>query len=228
MKIKSILRQLCPPALWSACASVRYRKFNIGSALHKRPHSQGLELYWDEKFAEMMETWGEGNVWNEIQLLLCNCRGRVLDIACGTGKTIKLLSRFPELELYGCDISDFLIQKAIDQGIPKEKLKVCDATRPHYKGDFFDYAYSIGSLEHFTDEGIQQAIFQCYRITKKASFHQVPVSRSGKDEGWMKTVQSFHNNSVDWWLSKFKLSYQYMCLTLSGKMRSLLANGLFV
>ncbi|MFM6267537.1 MAG: hypothetical protein ACKPFA_13720, partial [Dolichospermum sp.] len=31
--------------------------------------------------------------------------------------------------------------------------------------------------------------------------------RSGKDEGWMKTLQSFHNNSVDWWLDKFYSSY---------------------
>jgi hypothetical protein len=36
----------------------------------------------------------------------------------------------------------------------------------------------------------------------------IPVSRSGKDEGWIKTLQSYYNNSVDWWLKKYKSSYQ--------------------
>ena len=35
----------------------------------------------------------------------------------------------------------------------------------------------------------------------------VPVARSGRDEGWMKTIQSFHNNSVEWWLEKFRARF---------------------
>ncbi len=35
----------------------------------------------------------------------------------------------------------------------------------------------------------------------------LPISRSGHDEGWLKTFQSFHNNSVAWWVSKFRTAY---------------------
>ena len=35
----------------------------------------------------------------------------------------------------------------------------------------------------------------------------IPVSRSEKDEGWLKTYQSFHNNSVAWWLEKINSVY---------------------
>jgi hypothetical protein len=35
----------------------------------------------------------------------------------------------------------------------------------------------------------------------------VPVSRSGTDEGWMKTYQSFYNNSVEWWVAKYRASF---------------------
>lgn len=168
---------------------------------------QDLDLYWDPDYAQVLETWGEGNVWDEIQLLIVNCKGKVLDIACGTGRTIEILSRIREVELHGFDISDFLISKAVERGINKTRLSVCDATQMDFLDNMFDYAYSIGSLEHFTEEGISKFIAECCRVTKVNSFHMLPVSRSGKNEGWMKTIQSFHNNSVDWWLDKFMTSY---------------------
>lgn len=157
--------------------------------------------------SKSLEAWGAGNVWHEIIFLLANCRGRVLDIACGTGKTIQLNSQLAGIELHGCDISDFLIQKAIDRRIEASRLKVYDATKMGYADNSFDYSYSIGSLEHFTEEGIGKFISECYRVTRASSFHMVPVSRSGTDEGWMKTEQSFYNNSADWWLAKFKERY---------------------
>jgi ubiquinone/menaquinone biosynthesis C-methylase UbiE len=139
---------------------------------------------------------------------MVNSLGPVLDIACGTGKNIEILKKFPHIEVFGCDISDYLIQRAVDRGISPDRLKVCDATNLPYSADQFNYAYSIGSIEHFTEEGIVAFVRECHRVTKHSSFHMLPVSRSGQNEGWMKTVQSFHNNSVEWWLEKFKSSYK--------------------
>jgi len=170
------------------------------------PDEQDLDLYWDPAMAEKLENWGTKTVWKEIQLLMVNCSGDVLDIACGTGKTMQLVSKFP-VRVYGCDISDLLISKALEKGIPSESLKVCDATKMPYADNQFEYSYSIGSLEHFTDEGIQAFVKECYRITRKGSFHMLPVSRSQADEGWMKTNQSFFNNSVEWWVDKFGAAY---------------------
>lgn len=171
------------------------------------PDQQDLDVYWDPTMAALLETWGIGNAWNEIQLLLVNTRGTVLDIACGTGKVMTLLRPYPQLEVHGFDISDFLIQKAIDRGIPPEQLRVADATKTDYADDAFDYGYSIGSLEHFTDDGIRAFARETHRIIAKTSFHQIPTSRSGHDEGWIKMQQSYHNNSVDWWLARFHTAY---------------------
>ena len=52
------------------------------------PNNQDLNLYWDSKYAEVLDNWGKDNVWNEIQLLLSSLNGKVLDIACGTALTI--------------------------------------------------------------------------------------------------------------------------------------------
>ena len=157
--------------------------------------------------AETLENWGAGTVWHEVMFLLANCHGRVLDIACGTGKTIVLTSSLPKIEVHGCDISDMLIEKAREHGIDASRLKVCDATNMAYDDDAFAHSYSIGSLEHFTEDGILKFISECHRVTRRSSAHMIPVSRSGTDEGWMKTYQSFHNCSVGWWVKKFEKNF---------------------
>ena len=210
---KPIIRQLCPPFIFSFFLRFKNKLENLKSpTVYKNnitdPKKQDLDMYWDADYANILEEWGRDNVWNEIQMILSNCKGKVLDIACGTGITIKLLEKFSGIELYGFDISDLLIQKAVEKNIPKGRLKVADATKTNYSENEFDYSYSIGSLEHFTFDGIDKFIYESARYTKVGSFHMIPVSRSGKDEGWMKTTQSFFNNSEEWWMRKFKKQYQ--------------------
>lgn len=205
--LKSVVKQICPPILWNAAVSVLKKNKTKKKAKRNyadNPEKQDLDMYWDPEYAKILEEWGKDNTWNEIQMILVSCRGKVLDIACGTGITIKLLEKYPNLELHGFDISDLLIKKAIEKNIPQNRLKVADATKTDYADNEFDYSYSIGSLEHFTFEGIDDFVKESARFTKTASFHMIPVSRSGKDEGWMKTMQSFFNNSEEWWYAKFK------------------------
>lgn len=208
--MKTLAKQLAPPILWDALARLKDRARRGGSVARRPdapPDHQELDVYWTPAMAHSLEVWGEGNAWDEIQLLLANLRGTVLDIACGTGKTMELLGRFADLEVHGFDISDFLIQKANERGISGERLRVRDATRLDYDDRSFDYSYSIGSLEHFTEEGIDRFLAESRRVTRVSSFHQVPTSRSGRDEGWLTTVQSFHNNSVAWWLERYRRAF---------------------
>lgn len=208
--MSSIIKQLCPPVLWNYAGFLKsyLNSVSVKSPLNLDKDHQDLNMYWDEKMAKILDTWGEGNVWSEIQFLMASCNGKVLDIACGTGRVIEILSKFSNIEVYGIDISDFLIGKAIERGILADRLNVGNAISTNYPDNFFKYSYSIGSLEHFTDVGIDQFIAESYRITECISFHMIPVSKSGINEGWMKTYQSFYNNSTDWWMNKFILSYQ--------------------
>lgn len=215
--MKEVIRQICPPILWKSLSGTRQilNKKNIpsdNSILPKisieNPDCQELEIYWNETMSEALETWGEGTVWHELKFLMMGLEGKVLDIACGTGKNIDDLKGLSSLDLYGCDISDFLIEKAIKRGISPLKLKVCDATMTGFEDNFFDYSYSIGSFEHFTQDGIDKVISESSRITQVCSFHQIPVSLNDKNEGWINDeLQSFFNNSIDWWLERFNKSY---------------------
>ena len=120
------------------------------------------------------------------------------------------MNKYQSLDVYGCDISDLLIKKAIERGIKKNNLMVTDATKMNYPNNYFDYSYSIGSLEHFTEIGIEKFIAEASRVTKISSMHMIPTSKSGENEGWMSTsttIQTFFNNSDDWWMNKFKKNF---------------------
>lgn len=210
MTVKDMMRQFCPPILWSGAAALRRAAVTgapPAASTGASPREQDLAIYWDEDWAEILEHWGEGNAWSEIELLMINCRGKVLDIACGTGKTMSILGRFADLEITGCDISDMLIGKARDRGIDPKRLIVGDATHMVFPDNAFDHAYSIGSLEHFTEDGLAKVIGECWRVTARSSFHMVPIARDGRDHGWIKTSQSYFNNSVEWWHGKFGECY---------------------
>jgi len=204
--MKNLIKEICPPVMWRGLQALKGR-LAFQSIRNSQGNQQDLDVYWDPRMAEMLEHWGEGNAWNEIQLLMVNRKGKVLDIACGTGKTMSILSRHFELEVYGCDISDMLIAKAIERGIAQERLAIMDATHMTYPDGTFDWGYSIGSLEHFTEEGIMQFLCECQRVVKVATFHMVPVARTGHNQGWIKTMQSYHNNSVAWWEDKCRQVY---------------------
>src|SRR4030081_85151 len=149
--MKEIIRQCCPPILWKGFSTMRRRILIAGSteSTHSRlvtldePSSQDLDVYWNPEMAQILETWGEGTAWHELKFLTAGLSGRILDIACGTGRNIEDLRRISQLDIHGCDISDFLIKKAVERGIPAEQLKVCDARRTGFDDNYYYYYCSI-------------------------------------------------------------------------------------
>jgi ubiquinone/menaquinone biosynthesis C-methylase UbiE len=177
---------------------------------------QALDIYMDEKFAKFLDEWGVGTVWNEIQILLANRQGKVLDLACGTGRTHDFLKHNKALDYYGCDISPLLIEKAVSRGIEASRLSVGDATKLSYNTNEFDYLFSIGSLEHFTLDGILATLKECDRVCSGLNFHQIPVSRTGFDEGWVTAGQSYWLNSERWWQKHFNDAFGERVWTMSS------------
>jgi len=169
---------------------------------------QDIDIYDTDLTAEKLSEWGEGTTWNEIKMLFISQEGKVLDLACGVGKNMRDINKInPNLDVYGCDISQNLIDICIKSGLDKKKLICCDATKINFDQNFFDYSYSIGSLEHFTEKGLDDVIGKLHFITKKLSIHMMPVSKKNLNEGWIKTYQTFHNNKVDWWVNKFNKKF---------------------
>jgi SAM-dependent methyltransferase len=188
----------------------RYAKLflpSLGQSRHwpaAAPRAQDLDIYWDADFADELDEWGRNTVWPEVDLLFAALTGKVLDIACGTGQAMAVLARNPNLEVHGVDISQRLIDRALSKAIPASRLKVADATMRSYAENEFDYSCSIGSIEHFTEDGIHRVLANAAYYTRHHSFHMLPVNRDGLDKGWEKTKQSYFNNSVEWWQRMFR------------------------
>lgn len=188
---------------------------------------QDLAIYFDSSFADVLETWGVGNVWTEIQILMGARKGRVLDIACGTGRTYDFLKRFEDLEYHGCDISNLLIERAYARGILESRARVADATCLPYENNSFDFVFSIGSIEHFTESGIEAMLTECRRVCRGLGFHQFPVSIREKDEGWISPYQSYWNNSETWWMEKFEKIYGSNIIVMPSRWSDALSRGVW-
>lgn len=205
-----------PPIILGFYKKIKNKLIKKNSFLD--PKKQELDLYYDKDMAKVLDTWGERDTWIEIQHIFHHKKDpKILDIACGTGKVIKILEKNLNIKsIHGCDISDFLIEKAKLKGIENNRLKVCDATNLPYKNDEFDYNYSIGSLEHFTKDGIIKFLEESKRVTKITGYHLIPVSRSGTDEGWITNYQSYFNNSLTWWTDICKKEFKDILVLDSG------------
>lgn len=193
----SFAKEVLPPFILKFLLNLK-KKLKKAKFLSS-PKNQKLDLYYDAEMAKILDNWGDRNAWIEVQHIFGDKKGKILDIACGTGKVIEILSKNQHLDIYGCDISSFLIDKAKKKNIDDNKLMVCDATQLPYELNFFDYCYSIGSLEHFTEPGIVSFLKSSTKVTRGNGYHMIPVSRSGKNHGWIENYQSYFNNSISWW-----------------------------
>ena len=205
--MKNFFKQLIPPLFLKLYRDI-YFYFLIKKNKKKISKDQDIDIYNKSLTAEKLSEWGKDTTWNEIQMFFDDKEGKILDVACGTGlNIIDLLRINSKASLYGCDISQYLIDIAVENGVKKENLFCIDATELNFEENFFDYSYSIGSMEHFTEDGIDKLIEKLSKITKKTSIHMMPVSKKNLNEGWIKTYQTFHNNSVEWWVEKFKKKF---------------------
>jgi SAM-dependent methyltransferase len=207
--MKKYLKLLLPPVIYLLIKKIYYFLILKKNKIFLSQNIQDTKIYDKKLTADILETWGRDTVWNEILMLINKKSGNILDLACGTGvNMIELQKINPDATIYGCDISNNLLTLAEKKGISKNFLQCIDATQINYQNNFFSYSYSIGSLEHFTENGIEEVIKRLKLNTSIASFHFVPISRKNKNEGWIKTFQTFHNNSVDWWLNKFNREFK--------------------
>jgi ubiquinone/menaquinone biosynthesis C-methylase UbiE len=198
------------------------------SMRNKSGSQQELDVYFDEKFADGLENWGINHAWPEISFLLSARSGVALDLACGSGPAYDYLKKNERLEYHGCDISDALITRAVRRGIDPNNLRVMDATKLDYPDRMFDYVFSIGSLEHFTESGLVGAISEAKRVCRGINFHMVPVSASGFNEGWITTVQSYWNNSERWWLDRFAPTFGNRIWIMNSKWADRISRGVWL
>lgn len=96
---------------------------------------------------------------------------KVLDVACGTGRTLKMMrDALPQVSLHGVDLSPAYLRKA-NELLSKEigtlpQLIQANAEALPYLDNYFEATISVFLFHELPAEVRQTVINECYRVTK--------------------------------------------------------------
>jgi len=160
---------------------------------------------------------------NIIKYLDLKENEKVLDYGCAKGYLVKAF-RILDIEAYGCDISDYAINK-VDAEI-REYCKLIKDEKELIPFDFnFDWTMTKDVLEHLEEEILDKFILQSYQKSKKC-FHIIPLS----DEGNNHIVPEYALDkthvlmrSKDWWIKKFE-SFGWRFISFNYKVKGIKEN----
>lgn len=102
---------------------------------------------------------------------LTGTTAKVLDVACGTGRTLKMIrDTLPQTSLYGVDLSPTYLRKA-NELLSKEpgtlpQLIQANAEALPYLDNYFEATVSVFLFHELPAEVRQTVIDECYRVTK--------------------------------------------------------------
>lgn len=112
------------------------------------------------------QIWESPSLYRDALRLAPDCSGDILDIGCGQGRFLEVISRSCSgvKSISGCDISPKLIELSKAR-LPNGKFEVANAlTLENYATASFDYVFMIASLEHMIDH--EAAVRSAYRVLK--------------------------------------------------------------
>lgn len=107
-------------------------------------------------------------------------QGKICDIGCGGGEFLeKVKILFPDVEIYGCDISKKAIELGVLLASDGINLKLIneDGKLP-YEDNFFNLCASFNVLEHVND--IEKNVKEIYRILKPGGVFHVCIPCEGE------------------------------------------------
>lgn len=123
---------------------------------------------------------------------------RILDVACGTGRTLKLIrAALSQASLFGTDLSPTYLRKANEllSQLPGElpQLLQANAEELPYLDNYFHAVTSVFLFHELPAAARQQVIEQCYRVTKPGGIFIICDSIQMSDSPEMQPVmENFH------------------------------------
>jgi ubiquinone/menaquinone biosynthesis C-methylase UbiE len=127
---------------------------------------------------------------------------RVLDVACGTGRTLKLIrAALPQASLFGTDLSPAYLRKANEllSQIPGElpQLLQANAEELPYLDNYFHAVTCVFLFHELPPFVRQQIIEQCFRVTKPGGVFMICDSIQMSDSPEMEPImenfqETFH------------------------------------
>ncbi|MBD2773029.1 class I SAM-dependent methyltransferase [Iningainema tapete] len=123
---------------------------------------------------------------------------RILDVACGTGRTLKMIrAALPQVSLFGTDLSPAYLRKANEllSQIPGElpQLLQANAEELPYLDNYFHAVTSVFLFHELPATVRQRVIEECFRVTKPGGTFIICDSIQMSDSPEMEPMmESFH------------------------------------
>ncbi len=127
-----------------------------------------------------------------------NAKPRILDVACGTGRTLKLLrNAFPQASLFGTDLSPAYLRKANQElsQIPGElpQLLQANAEKLPYLDNYFHAVTCVFTFHELPSAARQQVMEECFRVVQPGGVFVICDSIQMEDSPEMLPIMdSFH------------------------------------
>lgn len=133
----------------------------------------------------------------------------VLEVGCAKGFLMYEFHKLGIRNVFGCDISSYAISQ-----VPEEiagNFKVLSADSLDYPTDAFDLVLTIDCLNNLDSDGVDKAIKEMMRVSRKDAFIRVGSYRSREElqniRNWGVTSVTFE--SPEEWLARFgRLNYR--------------------
>lgn len=151
-------------------------------------------------------------------LIRQDCGGKILELGFGSGYFLHLLvQKIPKgiIDIYGLDYAESAVRRA-NKLIPKGKFVLGDVYSLPYPSDFFDWVFSIQTLEHL--ERPEHAIDEMDRVCKREGIILISVPN-----GELDTYEGHRNFWNETELKKLLDPRQILSFTAYNENRGLMA-----
>ncbi|OOM16076.1 class I SAM-dependent methyltransferase [Clostridium saccharobutylicum] len=131
--------------------------FKENSKINYNKQAEFYDEHGDGKFVAPMY----GEIINRI---LVEKPKKLLDVGCGTGNVLMKLRTNEEIQLYGLDISEKMIETAKKRLGNKVELKIGDSENMTWEDNFFDVIVCNASFHHYPNP--EKVLLEMKRMLK--------------------------------------------------------------
>ena len=107
----------------------------------------------------------------------------LLDVGCGTGYLIDMLSRKRKANYIGLDLSQEMIKVSQEKQIENAKFTVGYADKLPFEDNSFDVVTCIQSFHHYPDQ--ERAMKEAYRVLKEGGIYILSDTGVGGFAKWL-------------------------------------------
>jgi len=169
---------------------------------------QETEIGYDTIATKFSQT--RKHFWRNLEFLkdYTHPGGRIFDFGCGNGRLLELIGDIQNIEYFGADVSQKLIDIAKERYFATNadfsKISPIQDTLP-FEGEFFNAIYSIAVFHHFpSKEYREQMARELYRVTKKDGYVIITVWNLWPAAAslWRGKQKKYFRNILKTWFEK--------------------------